>query len=1245
MKFNISKIILYFLSISTFATLTAFYFFAHTELIDTKSKTKLQIEYFNSLRSLDNLNTAMGRIENSEKPFVIAGNKLNQDDISNNYLIATTAIASIKKINHPNFKPFDIAILDSIVQERINLSKIIILLSLQNKPDIAIKLHNGIAEKILTNAFLNKYQSIYDNAQNASEKYLAEDLNNTDKSYRNISFFIILLILLILTSLILLNKTIISKDTIIRDNVLYRNIITNSSDAIVICDKYLHITFCNDAAKKMYKLQEKDMIGKMPDDVFGLRLSQKEKEAKYSSLLTTGHWQGINAHTDAEGNYIDMYTTIDSIKDAGGKVLHYFSTSTNITPVKKAQEEAEQLSISLAALNKQLEQRVKEQTDIIKEAFERVQDGFIATDTNFIINYANATIKTLTNFVDSPIETESVFTIFKLITGNSYKELIGTCLALQQKKSFNFSHLRTNKWYRVNIFPSPQGLSFYLKDITTSKKAEDEIKKQRRLYEFSSKINDLILHATTQQEIFSSLCDITVNTGGFIFAWIGFPHIQTQKLVPTKWAGKEDGYFQVIEKISIEDNPAGRGPAGNAFRNAACYYANDIATDAAMLPWSKEALKRNYRGSISLPLMIRKKVIGVYTAYSDTANLFTEEEVELLKRIADNINYALTAIEINNEKAITENQLTKISQAIEQSSASVIITDINGNIEYVNPAFTATTGYSFAEVMGKNPRFLKSGITPDETYKEMWGNLLQQKEWEGEIWNKKKNGEIYCERVIISPIKNKNGHTTNYVAVKENITQQKQLEEEEKRLTTILENSTAIVAIANFNRDYVYINPAGRAMLEIEPTEDISKLNAATFRSEKYQKLTVEEINPALLQTGKWIGENSYVSRSGKEVIVTQVVLVTKKDSNGNPIEVSSIALDITQQKQLEEEEKKLVTIIENSPVAVSIVNLKRDFIYLNNAGRALLEIGEEEDITTLSVNNFRTEENARITKELINPAIILHGKWIGENSYLSRSGKLIDVKQIMIVSKKDEAGLPLEISVISVDISENKKNEKELQLLNTELRTLSQHLQEISEIEKKQIAREIHDELGQDLTAMKFDISWLKKHIATDRDKLENKVDELMKTITNTMASVRRIHTSIHPAMLDELGLRTTVDWLLASIRKTTELSIKFDSNLIPTQPDKIKSLALYRVIQESLTNVMRYAQASHVTIHLTEQNNILTLKIKDDGCGFDIDTIDTTLHHGLLGIRERIYAINGTTNIESVIGKGTTTTITVAL
>ncbi len=250
-----------------------------------------------------------------------------------------------------------------------------------------------------------------------------------------------------------------------------------------------------------------------------------------------------------------------------------------------------------------------------------------------------------------------------------------------------------------------------------------------------------------------------------------------------------------------------------------------------------------------------------------------------------------------------------------------------------------------------------------------------------------------------------------------------------------------------------------------------------------------------------------------------------------------------------------------------------------------------------------------------------------------------------MIVSKKDEAGLPLEISVMSVDISENKKNEKELQLLNSELRTLSQHLQEISEIEKKQIAREIHDELGQDLTAMKFDISWLKKHITTDREKLEDKVDELMKTITNTMASVRRIHTSIHPAMLDELGLHTTVDWLLASIRKTTELSIAFDSNLTPNQPDKIKSLALYRVIQESLTNVMRYAQASHVTIKLTQQNNMITLEIKDDGCGFDIDTIDTTLHHGLLGIRERIYAINGSTNIKSVIGKGTTTTITVAL
>jgi PAS domain S-box-containing protein len=137
-------------------------------------------------------------------------------------------------------------------------------------------------------------------------------------------------------------------------------------------------------------------------------------------------------------------------------------------------------------------------------------------------------------------------------------------------------------------------------------------------------------------------------------------------------------------------------------------------------------------------------------------------------------------------KKTSDKQLLKVLKAIEQSSASIVISDVKGNIEYVNPAFSKLTGYSFEEVVGQNPRILKSGFTSDNEYVNMWGKITHQTEWTGEFCNKKKNGEIYWEYAVISPVLNELGETTNYVAVKENITLRKALEEDQKRLTTDL---------------------------------------------------------------------------------------------------------------------------------------------------------------------------------------------------------------------------------------------------------------------------------------------------------------------------------------------------------------------------------------------------------------------------------------------------------------------------
>ncbi|NTV92863.1 MAG: PAS domain S-box protein, partial [Chlorobiaceae bacterium] len=133
-----------------------------------------------------------------------------------------------------------------------------------------------------------------------------------------------------------------------------------------------------------------------------------------------------------------------------------------------------------------------------------------------------------------------------------------------------------------------------------------------------------------------------------------------------------------------------------------------------------------------------------------------------------------TSTDITQRK-ISEERLTKLSVAVEQSPAVVVITDYMGNIEYVNPKFTQLTGYSVQDAVGKNPNVLQSGLTPREIFDELWDTILSGGVWHGEFYNRKKNGDIYIESAVISPIFNKEGSITNFVAVKEDITETKKL--------------------------------------------------------------------------------------------------------------------------------------------------------------------------------------------------------------------------------------------------------------------------------------------------------------------------------------------------------------------------------------------------------------------------------------------------------------------------------------
>ena len=158
---------------------------------------------------------------------------------------------------------------------------------------------------------------------------------------------------------------------------------------------------------------------------------------------------------------------------------------------------------------------------------------------------------------------------------------------------------------------------------------------------------------------------------------------------------------------------------------------------------------------------------------SDGANVDIEVFASLIQIEDEQAIHAI--IHDITEKKKTEDEIRLFKKAVESSSISISISDIQGNLLYVNPYFTRITGYSYDEVMGKNPRFLKSGLHPSTYYKEMWDTILSGKDWEGEFQNKRKNGELFWVKAIISPILNRDGSIAHFVAVKDDVTDQRRL--------------------------------------------------------------------------------------------------------------------------------------------------------------------------------------------------------------------------------------------------------------------------------------------------------------------------------------------------------------------------------------------------------------------------------------------------------------------------------------
>jgi signal transduction histidine kinase len=234
---------------------------------------------------------------------------------------------------------------------------------------------------------------------------------------------------------------------------------------------------------------------------------------------------------------------------------------------------------------------------------------------------------------------------------------------------------------------------------------------------------------------------------------------------------------------------------------------------------------------------------------------------------------------------------------------------------------------------------------------------------------------------------------------------------------------------------------------------------------------------------------------------------------------------------------------------------------------------------------------------------------------------------------------LPQAFALKSQTEMENEIEQRHQQILevNKQLRELSSHLQNVREEERIQISRDIHDELGQQLTGLKMDVHWLRNRIKTNDESIKQKTADIIDLIDETVRSVRRISSSLRPSMLDDLGLIAALEWHSEEVAKRTGIDVSYTSAMQCIDLPIATATDIFRIYQEALTNAVRHANAHKITSSLQLKDNHLLLQISDDGDGMDLSAIDSKKTLGLIGIKERTFALGGKYELKSQPGNGT--------
>ena len=593
----------------------------------------------------------------------------------------------------------------------------------------------------------------------------------------------------------------------------------------------------------------------------------------------------------------------------------------------------------------------------------------------------------------------------------------------------------------------------------------------------------------------------------------------------------------------------------------------------------------------------------------------------------------VTERKLDDEKLRTSVQLTR--NIIDNTPSLFYLVDLEGKFVLVNQKLETILGVPGEKLIGNT----RESFLTKEIADQHRANDLIVIESRQALTFEEENLEPDGKHIYLTqkfPLLNSDGAVYAIGGISTDITENRHatdsLKASEAKWHNLFEILPVGVSIVDLNNQVTNFNPALSQILNIT-NEGLLK---GEYRKRIYLRpdlevMSDEEFPSTLSLREKKIIRDVKIGIKKEDGSVIWTIVSAAPLINSN--ETVIVTTDITKSKLAEEElrksEEKWRSLVFNSPDFIALLDREGRFLFLNRYPEGF---SEKDVLGKISFDNISIESN-EIFRTAFEKCIIEMTKQEIEYRAMddNRETRTYESSLVPFLVKDNE----FNVLVVAREITQRIKATEEVRKSKEQLVELYKNLNEVREEERTSISREIHDDLGQSLAGLKIDLIGIKEDL---NDKLlpKHKIDKAISLVDATIKTVRKISSELRPQMLDELGLASAIEWQSNEFKKRTGIKCKLKLEEIEDISENA-AISLFRIFQAAMTNIMLHSKATSVSVKLETKEQMIQLRINDDGIGITHEQLNSAKSFGLIGMRERANQINGNFEIKTGVNSGT--------